>query len=50
MASIVDRIKHYLRSPQGQRTRAKAQRLARDPRTQAKARSLLARLRGGKRH
>lgn len=44
---VVNRIKRYLQSPQGQRTKAKAQRMARDPRTQAKARRLLARFRGG---
>ncbi|WP_165966138.1 hypothetical protein [Actinomadura sp. 7K534] len=44
---IVNKIKRYLASPQGQRTRAKAQRMARDPRTQAKARRLLSRFRGG---
>lgn len=66
MGSLIDRIKRFARGPQGrkaraqaerlarspqaQRARAKAERLARDPRTQAKARSLLARLRGGRRH
>lgn len=47
MASIVDRIRRLLRSPQGRKARAKAERLARDPRTQAKARRLLAKVRGG---
>ncbi|MFG2086984.1 MULTISPECIES: hypothetical protein [unclassified Spirillospora] len=47
MASIVIRIKRFLRSPQGQKARARAQRMARDPRTQAKARRLLGKFRGG---
>ncbi|MQY05680.1 hypothetical protein [Actinomadura macrotermitis] len=52
MASIVDRIKRYARSPQGQRARARATAAARDPRNQAKARALLARVKGksGRRH
>jgi hypothetical protein len=50
MASIVDRIKRLLSSPQSQQARARAERLARDPRTQAKVRGLLARFRGGRRH
>ncbi|WP_169744478.1 hypothetical protein [Spirillospora albida] len=50
MPSLVDRIKRFSRSPQGQKTRARAQRYARDPRTQAKVRGLLARFRGGRRH
>lgn len=50
MASIVDRIKRFLRSPQGQQARARAERMARDPRTQAKMRRLLGRFRGGGRH
>ncbi|WP_169809289.1 hypothetical protein [Actinomadura chibensis] len=49
MASVIDRIKRFLRSPQGQKARARAERLARDPRTQAKARGLLAKVRGGRR-
>lgn len=48
MASLIDRIKRFMRSPQGQKARARAERLARDPRTQAKARGLLARVRGGR--
>lgn len=50
MASIIDRIKRYLRSPQGRKVRERAERMARDPRTQAKARGLLAKVRGGRRH
>ncbi|WP_187438062.1 hypothetical protein [Actinomadura decatromicini] len=48
MASVIDRIKRFMRSPQGQKARARAERLARDPRTQAKARRLLSRYRGGR--
>jgi hypothetical protein len=47
MASIADRIRRFLRSPQGRQARARAERMARDPRTQAKIRGLLARFRGG---
>ncbi|MFD0683532.1 hypothetical protein [Actinomadura fibrosa] len=47
MASLIDRIRRFLRSPQGQKARARAERYARDPRTQAKARKLLGRARGG---
>ncbi|XRQ06777.1 hypothetical protein ACN3XK_61290 [Actinomadura welshii] len=47
MASIVHRIRRFLRSPQGQKARARAERMARDPRTQAKVRRLLGRGRGG---
>lgn len=45
--ALVDRIKRFLRSSQGQQARARAERMARDPRTQAKVRGLLAKLRGG---
>ncbi|GAA4105168.1 MULTISPECIES: hypothetical protein [Actinomadura] len=47
MPTLIDRIKRYASGPQGRRMRAKAERYARDPRTQAKVRQLLARLRGG---
>ncbi|GAA1877935.1 hypothetical protein [Actinomadura bangladeshensis] len=47
MPSVVNKIMRYVRSPQGRRMRAKAERYARDPRTQAKVRGLLARFRGG---
>ena len=46
MASISDRIKKFMSSPQGEKARAKAQELARDPNTQAKARGLLSKARG----
>jgi hypothetical protein len=47
VASIIVRIQRFLRSPQGRKARARAERLARDPRNQAKARRLLAKVRGG---
>ena len=47
MPSVVDRIMRYAKGPQGRKMRAKAERYARDPRTQAKVRGLLARVRGG---
>jgi len=47
MASLIDRVRSYLRTPQGQRNMAKAKAMARDPRNQQKLRGLLARLRGG---
>ena len=49
MASVIDRLKRYLHGPQGQKARARAERLAHDPRTQAKIRRLLAKVRGGSR-
>ncbi|GAA3929934.1 hypothetical protein GCM10023085_09130 [Actinomadura viridis] len=45
--ALVDRIKRLMHSPQGRQARARAERMARDPRTQAKVRGLLARFRGG---
>ncbi|WP_192809574.1 hypothetical protein [Actinomadura rudentiformis] len=49
MASLIAKIKAWMRSPQGQQARARAERMARDPRTKAKARGLLTKFRG-KRH
>ncbi|MFI0449004.1 hypothetical protein [Actinomadura sp. 6N118] len=49
MASLMAKIKAWMRSPQGQQARARAERMARDPRNKAKARSVLAKFRG-KRH
>ncbi|MFI6514231.1 hypothetical protein ACIBF1_01565 [Spirillospora sp. NPDC050679] len=43
---LIDKIRRFARSPQGQRARNRAGQIARDPRTQAKARGLLARFRG----
>lgn len=48
MASLADRIRRFLHSPQGRQARMRAERIARDPRNQAKARQLLRRF--GKRH
>jgi hypothetical protein len=45
MASIVQRIKAYLRSPEGQRKVRKAKDMARDPRNQQKARDFMSRWR-----
>lgn len=45
MATLMDRVRAYLRSPQGRQTMEKAKRMARDPHTQHKARGLLARFR-----
>ncbi|MFI6388591.1 hypothetical protein ACIBHY_04155 [Nonomuraea sp. NPDC050547] len=46
MATIIDRVRAYLRSPRGRQNVEKAKRLARDPRTRQKARGFLDRLRG----
>ncbi|MEU6394024.1 hypothetical protein [Streptomyces sp. NPDC046939] len=45
MAGILNRIKQYSRSPQGQRAIASARRAAADPRKREQARQLLGRLR-----
>ncbi|MEU6486598.1 hypothetical protein [Streptomyces sp. NPDC046887] len=45
MAGVINRIKQFARSPQGQRTIASARRAAADPRKRAQARTLLGRLR-----
>jgi hypothetical protein len=42
---IMDRIKHFLASPQGRRMTDQGRRMASDPRNQERARGLLARLR-----
>ncbi|GAA3417268.1 hypothetical protein GCM10018952_48600 [Streptosporangium vulgare] len=47
MASLIDRVRSYLRTPQGQRNMEKAKAMARDPRNQQKLRGLLDRFRGG---
>lgn len=46
MSGLMTRIKRFTRSPQGQRAIASARRAAADPRNRARARGLLARLRG----
>ena len=44
MASLVDRLTQFVRSPQGQRLAQRAQELARDPNTRHKVEQLRARL------
>ncbi|MFF5426308.1 MULTISPECIES: hypothetical protein [unclassified Streptomyces] len=46
MSGLIRRLKEFTRTPQGQRAVASARRAAADPRTRAKARGLLGRLRG----
>ncbi|GAA4335898.1 hypothetical protein GCM10023086_68820 [Streptomyces venetus] len=46
MAGILNRIKQFARSPQGQRVVAEARRAAADPRKRAQAQRLLGRFRG----
>ncbi|SEH02115.1 hypothetical protein SAMN05444920_12450 [Nonomuraea solani] len=45
MATLIDRVRAYLRSPKGRQNIEKAKRMARDPRNRAKARSWLDRWR-----
>lgn len=45
MTNLMDRVRAYLRSPQGKETVDKAKRMARDPHNQEKARRFLDRLR-----
>jgi hypothetical protein len=49
MASFMDKIKGFLRSPQGHKLQAKARQMAQDPRKRAQAEQLLRKLKG-KRH
>lgn len=46
MASMMDKVRQYMRSPQGKQTMEKGKQMARDPRTRRKARDLFDRLRG----
>ncbi|GAA3447848.1 hypothetical protein [Planomonospora venezuelensis] len=46
MASLISRLRAYLSTPQGRRNLEKAKAMARDPRNQQKARTLLSRLTG----
>ncbi|MFG3439192.1 hypothetical protein ACGF0J_18265 [Nonomuraea sp. NPDC047897] len=46
----MDKLRAYLRSPQGRQTVEKAKRMAEDPRHQAKARQLLDKFRGRRPH
>ncbi|MFF5207370.1 hypothetical protein [Streptosporangium sp. NPDC000396] len=51
MASLVDRIRHYLDSPQGRRNVEKMKAMGRDLRNQPKVRRLMNRFHvGGSRH
>ncbi|MCA2219816.1 hypothetical protein [Nonomuraea aurantiaca] len=45
MATLMDRVRAYLRSPQGKQTMEKAKRMANDPENQRKARRFLDKLR-----
>ncbi|MER6511928.1 MULTISPECIES: hypothetical protein [unclassified Nonomuraea] len=45
MAKLMDRVRAYLRSPEGRQTVEKAKRMARDPQNQEKARRFLDRFR-----
>ena len=48
MASFMDKITRFLRSPQGQRLQSKARKMANDPRKRAQAEQLLRKFRGKK--
>jgi hypothetical protein len=48
MASFMDKITRFLRSPQGRRLQAKARQVANDPRKRAQAEQLLRKFRGKK--
>lgn len=48
MASFMDKINKFLRSPQGYKLQAKARQMAQDPRKRAQAEQLLRKLRGKK--
>jgi hypothetical protein len=50
MSSLIKRLERYLRSPKGRQARARAERMARDPRTQAKIRRVLHRLNRNRRY
>jgi hypothetical protein len=41
MASIVNKIRRWLSTPQGRQARSRAEQLARDPRTKARIRSVM---------
>ncbi len=45
LVSIIDRVRNFLRSPQGRRLTERGRRMAADPRNRDRARGLLARLR-----
>ncbi|MFC0556342.1 hypothetical protein ACFFHJ_36100 [Planotetraspora thailandica] len=48
MANIVERIKQYLRGPEGKRMTEKAKSMARDPRNKERMQRFMDRLRGHK--
>ncbi|NGY57843.1 hypothetical protein G7043_02730 [Lentzea sp. NEAU-D13] len=48
MASFMDKINKFLRSPQGHKLQAKARQMAQDPRKRAQAEQLLRKFRGKK--
>ena len=48
MASFMDKITRFLRSPRGQQLQAKARQVASDPRKRAQAEQLLRKFRGKK--
>jgi hypothetical protein len=50
VASLLKRVERFLHSPRGRQARARAERMARDPRTQAKIRRVLRRLNRNRRY
>ncbi|GAA5087801.1 hypothetical protein HNP84_008277 [Thermocatellispora tengchongensis] len=48
--TLMDKVKRYLHTPQGRENIEKAKRMARDPKTQQKARGLFERLRSRSHH
>ncbi|MFF7976241.1 hypothetical protein [Streptomyces sp. NPDC007905] len=46
MAGVVERVKQFVRSPQGRRTIEQVRRTAADPRRRAQAQELVRKLRG----
>lgn len=48
MASFMDKINKFLRSPQGHKLQAKARQMAQDPHKRAQAEQLLRKFRGKK--
>lgn len=46
MPGVINRIKQFVRSPQGQRTIQQARRASADPRKRAQARRMLGKFRG----
>ncbi|WP_019633577.1 hypothetical protein [Actinomadura atramentaria] len=49
MASLSDRVKKLMDSPQAQKAKARAGEMARDPKNQEKARRLLGKIQGKRR-